>query len=402
MSAALSLFTDPNLAAALEYARRGWHVFPLHSIRADGTCSCGRPDCDKPGKHPCIPDWTKRALTDLGMITIWFAHTFKGANVGVATGAKSGILVLDEDIEDALDRLVFTYGRLPDTLSVMTGRGGSHRYYQHPGGTIPNRVALIKGVDIKGDGGYAILPPSRHKSGRTYDWDGLEGPEAPIAKAPEWLIDLIRSGAANNTGGGGQNGHASHAIGAVIVEGARNSTLASIAGYLRRLDASLNVILAAIRAVNAAQCQPPLADRELITIARSVAKYAPSIIGGLENMPADFDGISLAIQVVPPRVAEKIQALKTNIPGFAQAWYRRKEMKVPGWHAFALSIAGHCVRCGLPINEVASIIGQHHREFGQDAEPLAAAECIRLLAKASLKVPPAEKSGKRKMGGRRK
>jgi len=91
------------LEAAREYAARGLHVLPLHGIR-NGTCTCqewrdrnGKVPCGAPGKHPRFNNWPERASTDEDTIEKWFAHDFQGSNLGITTGAVSGIFVLDVD-----------------------------------------------------------------------------------------------------------------------------------------------------------------------------------------------------------------------------------------------------------------------------------------------------------------
>ena len=85
------------LEAVLKYAKRGLRVLPVNTIREDGTCSCGQPNCNTPGKHPCVPEWQERATIDPALLEVWFIGRWRGANVGIATGANSGIIVLDED-----------------------------------------------------------------------------------------------------------------------------------------------------------------------------------------------------------------------------------------------------------------------------------------------------------------
>ena len=83
--------TEPStLEAALSYARKGWQVLPLHSIRPDGGCTCGNPGCGSPGKHPRTQHGVKDATTDEKLIRTWWSR-WPDANVGVATGPASGI-----------------------------------------------------------------------------------------------------------------------------------------------------------------------------------------------------------------------------------------------------------------------------------------------------------------------
>src|SRR5690349_20015718 len=158
-----------NLEAALAYARRGWPVFPLHSAR-EGHCSCGRAVCPSIGKHPRTAHGLKDATIDEAQIRNWWAVS-PNANVGIVTGAQSGLVVLDIDPrnggEESLADLERQHGVLPQTIESLTGGGGQHFFFQHPGGSIKSKP-IAEGVDVKADGGYVVAPPSSHRSGEPY------------------------------------------------------------------------------------------------------------------------------------------------------------------------------------------------------------------------------------------
>jgi hypothetical protein len=162
------------LEAALAYAKRGWPVFPCHSI-VNGKCTCGKPDCSSPGKHPRTKNGFKDATTDEATIREWW-RKWPNANIGIATGSESGLFVLDIDPEhggeQSLQQLKDKYGPLPETARVRTGSGGWHYYFRYPAGLrLPNSSSKLgPGIDTRGDGGYVIAPPSLHVSGRRYEW----------------------------------------------------------------------------------------------------------------------------------------------------------------------------------------------------------------------------------------
>jgi hypothetical protein len=166
------------LAAALVYAARGWRVHPLHEPIANGArCTCGDgPACKSKGKHPRVRDWTHVATTDEATIRAWWAR-WPTANIGIATGADSGLVVLDVDTGDAkrgdrtLVALVRDHGPLLVTPEVTTGSGGAHYYFAHPGGRLGNSAGKLgEGLDTRGDGGFVVAPPSTHASGSPYGW----------------------------------------------------------------------------------------------------------------------------------------------------------------------------------------------------------------------------------------
>jgi len=158
------------LEASLQYVGRGWAVFPLHSVQ-DGRCTCGR-DCGKnAGKHPRVKGGFKVATTDAGQIEAWWQQ-WPNANIGIATGAFSGLVVIDIDGASGLATLrvlVDRYGTLPRTAIVKTARGW-HLYFAMPKtcATIP--CSTGDGLDVRGDGGYAVAPPSLHVTGHVYKW----------------------------------------------------------------------------------------------------------------------------------------------------------------------------------------------------------------------------------------
>ena len=90
---------NPFISAALSYARLGWPVIPLHYPVGGGGCSCNNPACDSPAKHPIgklVPHGLKDATTDEELIRQWWAR-YPQANIGIRTGAESGLVVLDID-----------------------------------------------------------------------------------------------------------------------------------------------------------------------------------------------------------------------------------------------------------------------------------------------------------------
>lgn len=185
--------------AALAYAQRGWRVFPLHGIVND-ACTCGRSGCSSPGKHPLVRRGLYEATTDPDTIIGWW-RKWRSANVGIATGAESGIAVIDVDLPEA----VASFGRildagLPRTLVGLTGGGGVHLVYGSQDSTLSNSAGRLPGVedglpgiDLRANGGHIVAPPSVHRSGGCYEWLDANRPPSP---APAWLKQPERSYAA--------------------------------------------------------------------------------------------------------------------------------------------------------------------------------------------------------------
>jgi hypothetical protein len=169
--------------AALSYAARGWRVVPIPR----GT------------KHPPMDEWQRWATTDVELIRQWWtAHPTHG--VGIATGVESGIFVLDVDVadgkrgDDTLADLEATYSPLPATMEVITGSGGRHLYFGMPEGVVIVNSAggrLGPGLDIRGEGGQVLAPPTLHPNGKRYEWEASSLDE--VADAPGWLVALLTS-----------------------------------------------------------------------------------------------------------------------------------------------------------------------------------------------------------------
>lgn len=169
------------LTAALDYANAGWCVIPLHSVEAGGGCSCRRPDCTSPGKHPRVPDWPSRATTDRDQVGKWW-RMWPRANVGLVTG--DGLVVVDVDPRNGglvtLAELEAEHGRF-DTRTAETGGGGLHFYFRAPPDLLyPGHLGA--GIDLPK---MVVAPPSAHASGNGYGW---RDPEREVADLPPWLI----------------------------------------------------------------------------------------------------------------------------------------------------------------------------------------------------------------------
>lgn len=242
-------------AAVWMAERLGWHVFPVGADKKPFA-----------GTHGCLD-----ATNDVDQVKAMFAAR-PNANVAVATGGASGFFAVDVDVKNGvgwtgLEAFESRYGKLPETLTIETPSGGKHFLYAYPNGpTIGNKGNVDKlQIDVRGEGGYVLAPPSLLRSGRGY----RVAHDVPIAPAPERLLSRLAKGE------GVPSVAAASSVTAAIPEGGRNSTLCSIAGTLRRRGANEEAIIGALHAFNEAQCKPPLDASEVERIARSVVRYAP-------------------------------------------------------------------------------------------------------------------------------
>jgi Protein of unknown function (DUF3987)/Bifunctional DNA primase/polymerase, N-terminal/Primase C terminal 1 (PriCT-1) len=269
---------DPALVTVLGYAQRGWGVFPVHTEDEHG-CSCRQANCDRPGKHPKTEHGLLDASTDETQIKAW-SQKHPGCNWGITPGPRSGVFVMDIDPggEQALADWKKEYGSdWLKTLRAATPRG-EHFFFQYPanleatGSEIVNSVGEIApGIDIRGKGGYAIVAPSR-RCNLGYRWLD-RGSDTPIITAPEWLLaKIVRPISSRIVTENRKNG-TRPSTSEIIETGARNSSLTSLAGTMRRRGMSQEAIESALQTENTLRCDPPLAAAEVSGIVTSVSRY---------------------------------------------------------------------------------------------------------------------------------
>lgn len=254
------------LDLALLYIKRGWPVFPVHSIDSQGICTCHNIKCEHPGKHPRTKNGVKDASTDENQIREWFARN-PDSNIGIAMGERSGVFVVDidgEEGEESLRSYEEQNGRFPETLQVLTGRG-RHYYLKQPPIPIKNRVCVLPKIDVKTTGGYVIAPPSKHANGKNYVFEVSTIDLEPAEVPPHFLKLLTQSDVPEKKDA---------TLNQTIIKGTRNETLASIAGSLRSRGADFETIKAALEAINQRQCDPPLPATDIEAIAKSISGYS--------------------------------------------------------------------------------------------------------------------------------
>lgn len=288
------------LEAALHYAQRGWAVFPCHSIALDGRCTCGKipgdgeNDCSNAGKHPRTFNGVKDATTDEVVIRHWF-ETFPESNIGLACGSISGVFAVDVDPRhggfESLEEfeIMRPDGPLPSTLQSVSGGGGRHMLFAlNNEDAIRNRINWIAGVDIRGDNGYIIVPPSKHVSGAKYRW---LNEDTPIAGTPGDLLDAI-----NRAGGMSEREDLPSTAELLtgVPAGKRDDTLFRAACRWRRQlkdrSAVLTLVLEAAR-----NCDPPFpADQARRKVAQAFKMDHEEDDDDDLHVPNDDDGRHLS------------------------------------------------------------------------------------------------------------
>jgi Bifunctional DNA primase/polymerase, N-terminal/Primase C terminal 1 (PriCT-1) len=243
------------IRTAITLAAKGMHVFP----------------CWPGTKKPRTAHGCKDATTDIFTITNWWTSEPE-LNLAVATGAASGIFVVDVDGIDAeaeLRRLESEHGALPPTVESITARG-RHVWFRHPGPSIKNSASVVAPkIDIRGDGGFIVTPPSLHPCGRRYAWSVDSAKK--IADAPDWLLTKITKRDTQKINGATPPTEWRELISAGVDEGARDCSAAKLAGHLLRRFIDPFVVLELIKAWNSTRCRPPLAESDIERIVASIA-----------------------------------------------------------------------------------------------------------------------------------
>ena len=246
----------------LRIASRGLRLFPVKSRE----------------KLPLVTDWPHQATNDKARLRLWLKQ-FPNCNWGVVTGPGSGVFVLDVDGDSGLNSLHILELQgceMPQTLITQTARG-SHIWLKWPdnGKIIRNSAGKLGvGLDVRGAGGYVVVPPSVHPSGVAYEFTDED---VPVAPAPDCLVEMLVEVSTAPEPSISTAKPQSDMV--PIFEGQRNQTLMSLAGTMRRREMTLGAIETALVAENAARCAPPLPEPEVKAIARSVGRYTPAAKG---------------------------------------------------------------------------------------------------------------------------
>ena len=280
------------VGTALAFARHGHAVFPLHyPVGTDKlVCSCGRL-CGNAAKHPygmLVKNGVRSATTEPGIIKHWFGYTVPDANLGVSCDR---LVVLDVDPRHDGDETLAAIEHecaLPETWRVLTGGGGQHIIFSCPDGVViknysptPGSVPpLGPGIDVRSRGGYIVAPPSRHISGRAYEFSVDHHPQdIALAPLPEWLCERLtaRRQADKDAAGDDAAEPIPSAVWAKLtsepVSEYRDAVALKLCGHLFRHNVDYDLARGLLHAWNSAWCKPPLGFHELNNLIDRVGHY---------------------------------------------------------------------------------------------------------------------------------
>lgn len=279
---------------ALQYAKKGLLVFPLHAVK-DGKCTCGKADCGSPAKHPRTVNGLKQASKDLIFVRSLFSNfTYASANIAVLTGEESNLVVVDIDVAKG-GQIEDLYKFVPKeilekTLWIRTG-GGFHLYFRFPPNAEIRSSAgkLGTNIDVRGSGGYVVAPPSMHISGKQYEFIN----DNKLMPFPQAFIEKLSEEPRTENGDSKGDTFQVHSY----TEGTRNDSLTKVAGKLRHAGLSEIELEPALLKINAERCQPPLSEHEVLQIVHSVARYdvgqEPNTVFESVKDAADFPSLLL-------------------------------------------------------------------------------------------------------------
>ena len=260
------------LDAALRYARAGIPVFPVWGVR-DGHCACPKGGCSSAGKHPVaslVPQGLHDATCDEAVIRQWWTDA-PDANIAVPTGARSGWWALDVDGELGRESVAMLGTLALEIATAPTQRtGNGHHYLFRFESGVRCRAAVRPGIDVRGEGGYIVVSPSVHRSGRRYEWaNGAEPGPAGLVEAPRWLVEIVTARAAVCP--------APTDAGAPIEDGSRNDTLFREACAMRARGGTDADVASLLADVNSRRCKPPLDATEVEAITESSKRYEEAV-----------------------------------------------------------------------------------------------------------------------------
>ena len=273
------------LAAALKYAERGIPVFPIIPV----------------GKVPAVK-WGTEATTNSDVITGWWNKN-PSYNIGLVTGQKSGITVVDFDTDEA-----WAFGikqGLPNAPTVKTAKG-YHVYCRSQDGVRNfQKRSDLPGIDLRGEGGYVVASPSIHETEAIYTWVSGKGlDDLPFGKLPEWLFPKIEEANFKDIIKG-------------VSEGSRNNCLTQLVGRWIFLKHSYEEAVDYALKWNDRNI-PPLPEKEVIATLNSIWKKEYGSLPKLDDeweKPILFDGINapdISANLLPSWLGEYAQAVSQS------------------------------------------------------------------------------------------
>jgi len=300
---------------ALKYAADGFAVFPVHEPVGVDKCSCGKDGCR--GKHPRTPNGCLDATTDAETIKGWWIK-WPNASIGMATGCKSGLAVIDLDGPQGV-----TSGyslRLSSSITSLTGNG-KQLFYRDTEGKLKNSVKKIAdGLDTRGEGGYVVVPPSLHPNGKRYAWLGqpLKRSILPILPT-NFVVDQMASGTVINSTIRKPDGWVTAALDEMR-NGHVHNTLVSVLGRFRSHNFSEEETFRLLQPHALVDGRPFDGLRDKIT--EIWRRYQPpaTMSGNTEDIDQFLDKLTEVEWICKPFFAKKSFGFVVGLPETLKTW----------------------------------------------------------------------------------
>lgn len=283
------------LNAALFYAAQGWRVFP----------------CRPGNKEPLTANGCHDASTDVDVIRTWWTKT-PDANIGIATGERSGLSVIDLDGDEGIAN-----GRALNLTSPMWSKtgDGEQLFYKHIDGARNSVKRIAPGIDTRGEGGYVIAPPSVHPNGKRYTW--LLGPSQNL---PEFPLSIIGQAKSKDTSPMSASWLNDALTG--LSEGNRNDTFARIIGKLHHSGLDKTAIWGLLLP-HARACH--FSEKELNSVIQSITRYQTDAIRvGLDSQSSSIESfmsdIAPVLWLCDPIIAHGTLGFVAGLPETMKTW----------------------------------------------------------------------------------
>jgi putative DNA primase/helicase len=283
---------DKKLLKLKYFIGHGWPIFPVYWLD-DGQCSCGKADCKSPGKHPLVDRGFYSATIDETKILEWHSK-WSQANWGMRTGDKyiggSGVLVIDIDNKSdgfkTWDLLREENPAPIETVTVASGNGGEHLWFIYPDGLAvsSSQGTLGKGIDVRANEGYVLIPPSQTTGPYKFE---INPDEVQLSSLPDWILISLD---------GGEKKHQHKQLPDIVDQGQRHQSLLTVAGSLRRVGLEADVIettLENLRDQKFSAGDHPVTDEEIADVVDWIgdkeAEYGFTDLGNAERFLRDHE-----------------------------------------------------------------------------------------------------------------
>lgn len=283
-----------NLSAALEYSNRRYSVIP---IKGPAYAKGETEDEWKDDVKRSLIKWEeyKERIAPESEIKQWFKKWPK-ANVGIVTGIRSGLAVIDIDEPEKAKPILDTL--IPDSLEIpvsQTPRGGQHLYFRCTDPKLSNNIKVVPGADLRANGGLIIAPPSVGANGKHYSWlPGLSIFEHEPPALPDTYVQYLLKHINNNSFSYKENCHGfCHASGSLFTKGRRDNDLFHVANHLAKSRMPVEEVYQILEKL-ALSCNPPFDLKEIPAKIESaikrVAKRDINITEEVERWVSVTDG----------------------------------------------------------------------------------------------------------------